>query len=320
MSSAKAKVTAARISIAMASGLAVLKLATGLATGSMAVLSSAIDSLLDILMSGVNLFAISRAVQPADKCHPFGHGKYETLATIIQSMVIAASGGWIIYESVHRLIEGAELVHLNQGIIVLVISAIASWWISRYLRRVARETDSSALEADSLHFSMDVYTNSALIVGLVVISFVNIPWLDPVLSILVALYILFEAVRLVRHGLRDVLDEELPEPIRREITDLIDAHRKILLDYHNLRTRRAGSQKIIDFHLTVCKHLSVEEAHAIADHLEKRIQEDIPGADVIIHIDPCQQENCPGMEACPADKTRLEDHILEETQKQKETP
>jgi len=320
MSSAQSKIAAARISIAMASGLAILKLATGMATGSMAVLSSAIDSLLDILMSGVNFFAIRRAIQPADKCHPFGHGKYETLATIIQSLVIAASGLWIIYESVNRLLQGPELVRLNQGIVVLIISAIASWWISRYLRRVAKETDSSALEADSLHFSMDVYTNTALVGGLVVMSFVDIPWLDPLLSILVALYILFEAVRLVRHGLRDVLDEELPAPIRKEITDLIEAHRKILIDYHNLRTRRAGSQKIIDFHLTVCKHLSVAEAHAIADHLEKRIQEDIPGSDVTIHIDPCQQEPCPGIEACPADKTRLEDHILEETRKQKEAP
>ncbi len=312
MSNTDPKIAAARVSIAMATTLAGLKLITGILTGSMAVLSSAIDSLLDILMSAVNFLAIRQAVQPADKCHPFGHGKYETLATIIQSLVIALSGCWIIYEAGRRLYHGVELARLNQGIVVLVISAIASWWVSRYLKRAAKKTDSSALEADSLHFSMDVYTNSALVLGLIVISFVEIPWLDPVLSILVALYILFEAVRLVRHGLRDVLDEELPEPIKQEITGLIDAHSKILIDYHNLRTRRAGSQKIIDFHLTVCKHLSVEQAHAIADHLEKRIQKDIPGADVTIHIDPCLDKSCPGMEACPADKTRIEDHIREE--------
>jgi divalent metal cation (Fe/Co/Zn/Cd) transporter len=106
--------------------------------------------------------------------------------------------------------------------------------------------------------------------------------------------------------MRDLLDEQLPDQLRQEVTRLIEAHQGELLDYHNLRTRRAGSQKIMDFHLTVCKHLSVEEAHNIADHLEKRIQEEIRGADVIIHIEPCQREECPGMEACPEEKTRFD--------------
>jgi cation diffusion facilitator family transporter len=300
-----AKIRAARLSIVTATVLAVVKLATGLMTGSMAVLSSAIDSTLDILMSGVNFLAIRQAEQPADESHPFGHGKYETLATLIQSLVIAASGLWIVFEAVRRLLQGVALTRLGEGIGVLVFSTVVSIFISRYLRRVARQTDSSALEADSLHFAMDVYTNAALVVGLVVIKFVAIPWLDPVLSILVALYILFEAVRLVRHGLRDVLDEELPPAVREEVERLIQAHEGDIGGFHNLRTRRAGSQKIMDFHLTVCKHLSVAEAHAIADHLEKRIEEDIRGSDVTIHIEPCRSAECPGRENCPAEKARL---------------
>jgi len=301
------KIRAARFSIATATGLTLLKLATGVATGSMAILSSAIDSLLDIVMSGVNYLAIRQAEQPADQSHPFGHGKFETVATLIQALVIAASGIGIIYESTRRLHQGVHLGLLDEGIVVLIISAGVSWRISRFLRKTARETDSSALQADSLHFAMDVYTNLGLVVGLAVIKFVNVPWLDPVLSILVALYILFEALRLVRYGLRDVLDENLPESIRQEIARLIEAHKHDLLGYHNLRTRRAGSQKIMDFHLTVCKHLSVEEAHDIADHLEKRIQEEIKGSDVTIHIEPCRREDCPGRERCPTEKARLED-------------
>ena len=301
----RAKIRAARTSIATAAGLALLKLTTALMTGSLAVLSSAIDSLLDILMSGVNYLAIRQAEQPADEDHPFGHGKFETLATIIQAGAIACSGAWILFEAVQRLRHGAALERLGEGIAVLVLSTLVSIGIGRYLRRVARETDSSALQADALHFSMDVYTNLALVIGLVVIAFVHLPWLDPVLSILVAVYILFEALRLVRHGIRDVLDEGLPDAVRAEVTRLIEANKGDLLDYHNLRTRRAGSQKIMDFHLTVCKHLSVEEAHDIADQLEKRIEKEIQGADVTIHIEPCRREDCPGRERCPTEKTRL---------------
>jgi ferrous-iron efflux pump FieF len=302
MSHANTKLRAARASIATASGLAVLKLITGLATGSMAVISSAVDSLLDILMSGVNYLAIRQADQPADQSHPFGHGKYETVATLIQSLVITLSGSWIIFESIRRLLNGVELSRLSGGMVVLLFSTAASWAIARHLRKVAKATDSSALQADSLHFAMDVYTNLALLTGLVLISLFNLPWLDPALSILVGLYIIYEAIKLLRNGLRDVLDEELPEGIRQEITGLIETHRGDLIGYHNLRTRRAGSQKIMDFHLTVCKHLTVNEAHDIADELEKKIEQEILGSDVTIHIEPCQRLECPGRHACHLEK------------------
>jgi ferrous-iron efflux pump FieF len=297
------KLGAARLSVLVAATLAIVKLITGIATGSMAVLSSAVDSLLDILMSSVNFMAIRQAEQPADENHPFGHGKFETIATIFQSMIIALSGLWIIYEASRRLWQGVELSRLGGGMAILAFSSVVSWLIASHLRKVAKETDSSALQADSLHFSMDVYTNLALMVGLGMVALLGIPWLDPALSMLVAGYILYEALRLLRYGVRDILDEELPPPIRKEITDLIET-RGDLLGYHNLRTRRAGSQKIMDFHLTVCKHLSVEAAHAIADDLEKKIEEEIPGADVIIHIEPCQQDDCPGVEHCREEKAR----------------
>jgi len=307
MAKTSPKIRAARLSIGTAASLALLKLGAGLATGSLAVISSAIDSLLDILMSGVNYLAIRQAEQPADASHPFGHGKFETMATLVQALLIVVSGGWIIFESIRRLLGGAELVRLGEGIVVLLVSASVSWVLARFLRRVARETDSSALQADSLHFAMDVYTNLALVLGLAAITFFGLPWLDPILSLAVAVYILFEAFRLIRSSLRDALDEQLPENIRKEVEQLIRAHQEHLLDFHNLRTRRAGSQKIMDFHLTVCKHLSVEEAHAIADHLEKRIEQKIRGSDVTIHIEPCRRHDCPGRAECLIDKTRLAD-------------
>jgi cation diffusion facilitator family transporter len=304
MSPASPKVAAARVSLATATALAAMKLVAGVLTGSLAVITSAVDSLLDILMSGVNFMAIRHAEQPADERHPYGHGKFETLATLFQALVIAASGGWICIEAVHRLQAGRVVEKPLGGIAVMLISLAASFCVTRYLRRMARATESSALEADSLHFAMDVYTNLALLLGLLALFWFDLPWLDPVMSLLVAAYIMIAAFRLLRHGLRDVLDEQLPDTIRSEIEQLIDTCKGEMFGYHNLRTRRAGSQKLIDFHLTVCKHLSVDEAHRITDYLEQRIGERIPGSDVTIHIEPCQEADCPGRSECPALKIR----------------
>lgn len=298
MTRSERKIRAARVSIATAGALAAGKLLVGLLTGSLAVLASALDSLLDIIMSGVNYFAIRQAEVPADEDHPFGHGKFETVATLVQAFIIGGTGAVIVVEAVRRLRGEIALQQLEQGMIVLLVSVAVSAWISRYLRNVARATDSSALAADALHFSMDVYTNLALVTGLILINLLHLPWLDPLMSLLVGVYILVEALRLVRHAMRDVLDAELPQEIRDEVERVIAAHREHIHDVHDLRTRGAGSQKIMDFHLTVCRHMSVAEAHEITDDLEDAIGERIPGADVTIHIEPCEGEECPGKESC----------------------
>ncbi len=300
------KIRAARYSIITAVSLALMKFVVGLLTGSLAVIASAVDSLLDIVMSGVNFFAIRQAEQPADADHSFGHGKYETLATLIQSLVISASGGWILYEAIRRLNAGDfKVQQIGNGVIVLALSMAASFWISRYLRRVGKATDSSALQADALHFAMDIYTNGALLAGLIILSFVDAPWLDPVMSLFVALYILKEALSLARHALRDMLDAELPDEVRNEVIRLVIEHHDELLDIHNLRTRRAGSQKLMDFHLTVCKHLTVKTAHDLADQLEDAIAKKIRGANVTIHIEPCRRPDCPGTDKCVSVKSRI---------------
>ncbi|MBN1956590.1 MAG: cation transporter [Desulfuromonadales bacterium] len=302
---ANPKLRAAAFSICGALSLAVLKLIIALFSGSMAVMASAIDSLLDILMSGVNLMAIRQAEQPPDECHPFGHGKFETLATLFQALVISLSGGWIIYEAVTRLIEGKRLANLDQGVGVLALSAIVSWFIARHLSRVAIQTDSSALEADSLHFRMDIYTNLGLMTGLLLIRWFHIYWLDSALSILVASYILHEALQLLKRSMTDILDHELPIEIQQQVHQLISSHHGPLAGYHGLRTRRAGSLKIMDFHLEVCKDMTVAEAHKLTDSLEKKIEREIPGANVIIHIEPCAVELCPGRENCEIEKSRV---------------
>ncbi len=295
------KIRAAKLSIITAVALAALKFTVGLLTGSMAVLSSAIDSMLDILMSGLNFLAIRQADQPADANHAYGHGKFETMATLGQALVIGGSGVWILLESLRRLVKGASPSRLGDGMAVLAISLVASWLISRYLVKVGRETDSSALQADSLHFAMDVYTNSALLAGLVLIYFFKLPWLDQVLSILVALYIIYEAIRLVRNSMKEVLDEQLPEELRQQIATIIGSYGEGECSFHNLRTRKAGSRKLIDFHLDLCKQFSVEEAHRITDGLERQIEMAVPNSDITIHVEPCGKHDCPGALPCAAE-------------------
>ncbi len=299
------KLRAATFSICGALLLAIIKLTVAIMSGSMAVMASAIDSLLDILMSGVNFMAIRHAEQPPDQSHPFGHGKFETLATLFQALVITGSGGWIIYESVVRLSRNNQLENIDQGIGVLAFSAIVSWFIARNLSKVAKQTDSSALEADSLHFRMDIYSNLGLMAGLFMVRWFDIHWLDSALSILVASYILHEALQLIKRSLTDILDHELPDEIQQQVHHLISTHEGPLAGYHGLRTRRAGSLKIMDFHLEVCKDMTVAEAHKLTDSLEKKIEKEIPGANVIIHIDPCEIDDCPGRENCIIDKSRI---------------
>lgn len=294
MSKSSKKLFAAKLSITTAVCLSVLKFVVGFITGSMAVLSSAIDSMLDILMSGVNFLAIRHAEQPADESHAYGHGKFETMAALIQSLVIGGSGVWIFIESIRRLISGSVPSRLGNGVIVLIISVIASWLISRYLVKVAKETDSAALRADSLHFAMDVYTNLALTAGLGVMYFFHLTWLDSLLSLVVGCYILFEAVKLARHAMDDVLDAQLPEDLRDKIEKIIKEHGGDMFSCHNLRTRKSGSRKIVDFHLTVCKNLTVEESHQITEILEGDIERELNNSDITIHVEPCRNPDCPG--------------------------
>lgn len=177
--------------------------------------------------------------------------------------------------------------------IVLIISVIASLLISRYLVRVADATDSAALRADSLHFAMDVYTNLALAGGLVMMYFFQLSWLDALLSLLVGGFIVREAITLARHAMDDVLDAQLPEDLRAKVEEVIEHHGGDMLSCHNLRTRKSGSRKIIDFHLTVCKNLSVDESHRITEILEHEIEEKLKNSDITIHVEPCRRADCP---------------------------
>jgi cation diffusion facilitator family transporter len=287
----------AYFSLGSAATLASAKFVVGVLSGSLGVLSSAFDSLADIFMSAVNLLSIRKSMVPADASHPYGHGKVETLATVFQSAVIAATGGWVVWEGVRRLIERRVPESANQGIVVMAIALAASWYVSRRIRRAGEETGSSALVADSVHFATDVYTNAGILGSLLVFRFTGWAWLDPGVALLVGLYILAAAAKLLLSAVHDLMDRGLPEETVERVRRIIDEHRPLIVDFHDLRTRRAGPEKHVDFHVVVCREYKLEDAHRVADHLEKEVQQALGNAHVVTHIDPCGLE-CPGIDHC----------------------
>lgn len=291
------RMATARFSLGSALVLAAGKFAVGIVSGSLGVLSSAFDSLADIFMSAVNLVSIRKSLDPADKTHPYGHGKVETLATVFQGLVIGGTGAWVVREGVLRLVAGRIPESADAGIAVMAVATAASWCVSRRIRKAGEETDSSALKADSLHFATDVYTNAGILGSLLVFRFTGWRWLDPGVALLVGVYILAAAVKLLLGALHDLMDRGLPEEDVERIRQIIDAHRPMVVDYHDLRTRRSGSVRHIDFHVVVCREYKLEDAHRVADHLEKEVRGIFGNANVVTHVDPCEIE-CPGVEHC----------------------
>lgn len=299
-------VKTATVAIITATTLAVLKIATGISTGSIALLSSAADSLLDSIMSFGNLLALRQANKPADADHPYGHGKFESAATLLQSILIAASGLFIIYKSVQRLISGTEqLHHVDAAIVVMALASIVSWSLSRHLKKIGLQTDSTALQADALHYATDVYSNLILLVGLVSLKTLNREWIDPMLSAGVGVYIIFAAYELFKGSMDDFLDAQLPAQELQHIINCIEQYADDNTGYHNLRTRRSGKNRMIDFHLTFCHCKTIRQAHKTAQQIEDLIKQQINNADVTIHLEPTECRQCRRANSCTrAENTR----------------
>ncbi|MDY0191735.1 MAG: cation diffusion facilitator family transporter [Desulfuromonas sp.] len=292
-------VKTARVAIITAASLALVKIIAGFITGSIALISSAVDSLLDLFMSFGNMLALHQANKPADDDHPYGHGKFESAATMLQSIFIGASGLFILYASVNRLRQNDEqLLNVDLGIAVLAISSVVSWILSRHLKTVGLKNDSTALQADALHYATDVYSNLALLAGLIGVKMLGWYWLDPVLSLGVGCFILYAAFSLLKGCLDDFLDVGLPKEQQQLIIDCIEKHAQDNTGYHNLRTRRSGKTKLIDFHLTFCCYKTIQEAHDTATAIEQLIKQSISNADVTIYLEPTSCKECRRATSC----------------------
>jgi len=293
------RIHTARFSLGSAVFLCLGKLVTGILSGSLGVLASAMDNVADIFMSAVNLLSITKASDPADETHPYGHGKVETAATLFQGGVIALTGAGVGWEAVRRLMKGVvpEGAGLDAGILVMAFSMAASWFVSERIRKAGEATGSTALMADSLHFRTDVYSGGGILLSLLLFRFTGWKWLDPGVALAVGIYIFSAAMPLLAGAVRDLLDTGLPPETVRSIVQVIERHRPMVRDWHALRTRRSGSEMQVDFHVVLCREQTLEEAHRVADHLEHDINELLGNAHVVTHIDPCRLD-CATTQEC----------------------
>jgi cation diffusion facilitator family transporter len=283
------KVKAARLSIISNTSLVLVKLIIGILMGSVAVLSEAIHSGLDLLASIVAYYAVGKAGKPADERHPYGHGKWENVSGVVEALLILAAALYIMYEAVTRFANGSPVEHLGLGTAVMAVSAIVNWFMSGYLFRVAKSTQSIALEADAWHLRADVYTSIGVLAGLALIAITNITWLDSVAAIVVALLIIKSAFDLTREAMGDLFDKRLPVEDEAKIKEIFSRYQGGCIRFHRLRSRKSGSIRFIDLHLVVPRKWSIEEAHNLGDTIEKDILEALPNTQVIIHIDPCNK-------------------------------
>lgn len=278
------KIRVARLSIISNTFLIILKITAGILSGSVSIISEAIHSSMDLMAAGIAFFSVRISDNPPDTRHPYGHGKIENISGVIEAILIFIAAIWIIAEAIKKLAEGMhELEAVGIGSLVMLISAIVNIIVSRKLYKVARETNSVALEADALHLKTDVYTSIGVAVGLALILVTDIFWLDPVVALLVALLIIKESYSLLKRAFNPLLDEAWSDT---EVEELERALNEMNVNYHELRTRQAGNYRFLDLHIELPRDLSVENAHSYCDMIESALTSRFGNLNVTIHVEP----------------------------------
>jgi len=300
------KIAVAKLSVLSNSVLVAAKLVIGVLIGSVSVISEAIHSGVDLLAALIAFFAIKTSDAPADEKHSFGHGKFENLSGTIEAFLIFVAAAWILYEAINRLIKQAPLEQVGWGVIVMLVSSVVNIIVSEMLFRVGNRTDSIALKADAWHLRTDVYTSAGVMAGLgliwlgkLIIPDVNLSWIDPVAAIAVALMIIHAAYVLSKQAVADLVDTSLPGDEENWIKEKIRSMYPAVYGFHNLRTRKSGSKRFIEFHIKVDPQMSVRDSHNLNDALVREIKTTFPDSKVMVHIEPCDnpcepkcRENC----------------------------
>ena len=290
MTDEQKKKNAARLSICSNAFLTVSKIVTGALTGSVSIISEGIHSGMDLLASFIAYFSVKKSALPPDADHAFGHGKYEDASGLIEALLIVLAAGIIIWEAISKLIHGGDAVSVDLlfiGMIVMGISALMNFFVSQHLMHVAKKTDSIALESDAWHLRTDVLTSAGVFAGLLIIQITNLFWIDSIIAVIVALFILKEAYSLIRRSFADLMDESLSEEEVTKIEEIIARHEAEYTNYHGLKTRKAGPDKFAEFHLMMPKNTSLTEAHALVTHIREEIESEVSRITIIEHLDPC---------------------------------
>ncbi len=265
--------------------LILLKIAIGLYTGSVSIISEAIHSSTDLLAALIAFFAIRTAARPADANHPYGHGKAESLAAAFEALLIVAAAILIIYEATNRLIHGAEIQNVEWGIAVMAFSSAANFVVSRHLFRVAKRTESPALAADAWHLATDLYTALGVGIGLLIVRLTGVKAFDPLVAIFVALFILKAAWDITRGAIADLMDESLSEEEENKVRAVLEANKEKYSRVRVMRSRRGGGTRRIYIALEFPPSVSMSDAHSITEQLEQEIRKQFRGAEVIVEAE-----------------------------------
>jgi len=279
------------VSSSVATLLLLVKLVIGVASGSVAVLASAIDSLLDMLVSLFNFFAIKKSEEYPDEVYQYGKGKIQAIAAVIEGTVISISGVYIIYVGVMKLVEGATTTLLTASIVAMTISIVITYFLVMYLLKIAQETDNLVIKADALHYKTDLWSNAAVLIALGLVALTGLDWIDALFGMGIGVYIIYSAYEIIVEGIEILLDRALEGDTVAKIGEIISKHPEVT-SYHWLRTRTDGTTNFVEFHMVLRPNMLLLEAHRIADEVEDEIKMlDIKKKWVITpHFDPYDDE------------------------------
>jgi cation diffusion facilitator family transporter len=284
------KARTAALSVASNSTLIVLKVVAGTITGSVAILTEAIHSSIDLVASIVAFLSVRKADAPADESHRYGHEKIENLAAAIEGVLILVGSCVIAFEAIRRLARGGQVKSVPLGLAVIGFSVVADVAVSAVIARRARVAESAALEGDAAHLRTDALTSAGVLVGLALVKLTGAQWIDPAVALAVAAAIVTTGVRLLGRSSRVLVDEALPTAEVAEIRDAIkEFGSRGVVGYHELRTRRAGARRYVDLHVQFSSGTSLEDAHRTAHELQDVISSRLAGADVLIHLEPADR-------------------------------
>ncbi|TSB45992.1 cation diffusion facilitator family transporter [Alkalicoccobacillus porphyridii] len=274
------------LSVASNTFVVALKVVVGIITGSVAVLSEAIHSSLDLMASLIAFFSVRISKRPADAVHPYGHGKVENVSGTIETVLIFVAGIWIIYECIHKIIH-PEPIHLPiLGVIVMVVGATINFVVSKIVRKEADRVHSVAMKSNALHLLTDVYTSLGVAVSLLLVTITGWYILDSIIAMVLAIYIMFEAFKLMKETFPPLIDSRLTDSEETAVLKIIESFKDEYLEVHQFRTRRSGPQEHIDFHLVVPSEKSMGDVHDLCDRMEETIEKEFPHAEVFIHPEP----------------------------------
>jgi cation diffusion facilitator family transporter len=242
---------------------------------------------MDLIAALIAFFSVRMSDTPSDKEHPYGHGKFENVSGVIEAFLIFIAAFWIIFEAIKKMMHPGEIEAIGWGSGVMFISATVNWVVSRKLYKVAKRTESVALEADALHLKTDVYTSLGVAIGLLLIWVTGIHFLDPIVAILVALLILRESYSLMRRAFSPLIDAAWEEE---EFNRLISILQELKVKYHSLKTRKAGHYRFIDFHIEMKGNVKLDNVHRFCDTIEERLQHEFKNLEVTIHAEPLAEK------------------------------